>query len=96
MLGQVPVYSLIGRKSLSAECFVKNNQIYSVLIFMKGTSCSVDVIKGHDDYGLLKMFTQDSCSKIFELDINKLVRAGQIKIKIKMYLLKYFLVVITR
>jgi hypothetical protein len=39
---------------------------------------TVAVIKGHENYDLLKR----SCSKIFD-DINKLVRAGQIKIKDK-------------
>ena len=39
---------------------------------------TVAVIKGHEGYDLLKM----SCSKIFG-DINKLVRAGKIKIKDK-------------
>ncbi|CAB3995786.1 Hypothetical predicted protein [Paramuricea clavata] len=39
---------------------------------------TVAVIKGHEDYDLLKR----SCSKIFD-DINKLGRAGQIKIKDK-------------
>ena len=47
---------------------------------------TVAVIKGHEDYDILKR----SCSKIFD-DINKLIRAGVIKIKDKDVPIEIFL-----
>ena len=63
---------MLGNACLSIS-FVKNTNL--AVLFHVGNH-TVAVIKGHEDYGLLKM----SCSKIFD-DINKLVRAGHIKIK---------------
>ncbi len=48
------------------------------IVFPNVGNHTVAVIKGHEDYDLLKI----SCSKIFD-DINKLIRAGKIKIKDK-------------
>ena len=47
----------------------------SLIVFPHVGNHTVAVIKGHEDYNLLKM----SCSKVFD-DINKLVRAGKIRI----------------
>ncbi len=47
---------------------------------------TVALIKGHESYDILKR----SCSKIFD-DINKLIRAGKIKIKDKEVPVEIFL-----